>query len=327
MSAPLKKYIVTRERCPACESTHSKTLYRASYTEPPIRDYLTFFYSQTGKGVEFKYLKGSEYILEECKDCGLIYQKEVLSAFVLKKLYEEWLDPDIVQEGESRDRTARHYLWCAAETTRIIEHLNKLPSDLKFLDFGMGRGNWCLIAKGFGCDVYATEISDAWLDRANELAVKLLNWEELTHHKFDSINAEQVFEHLADPLETLVHLRQALSADGIIRIGVPGCRDIKRKLQKPDWFLPDGSPGSLNDVAPLQHLNCFTFESLVRMGGKAGLEEVEVPGEFLQPEGFTAKAKATLRPLFVTLFPGIHEARRRQVPSLCFRFATPGVHR
>lgn len=40
MSAPPKKYVVTRERCPACESARSETLYRASYTEPPIRDYL-----------------------------------------------------------------------------------------------------------------------------------------------------------------------------------------------------------------------------------------------------------------------------------------------
>lgn len=327
MSAPLKKYIVTRERCPACESVRSETLYRASYTEPPIRDYLTYYYSEVGKGVELEYLEGSEYILDECKDCGLIYQREVLNAFALKKLYEQWLDPALVQEGESRERTARYYLWCAAQTARIIEYLKKLPSGLKFLDFGMGRGNWCLIARGFGCDVYAMEISHAWLDHADALGVKLLSWEELAHHKFDFINAEQVFEHLADPLETLTRLRQALSTDGIIRISVPGRRDIKRKLQKPDWSMPDGSPGSLNAVAPLQHLNCFNFEALIRMGRKAGLEEVEVPDEFLQPEGITAKVKAILRPLYLKLFPGIHEARRRQVPNLCFRLATPGERR
>jgi hypothetical protein len=36
MSVPLKKYIEAREQCPVCESTHSETLYRARYNEPPI---------------------------------------------------------------------------------------------------------------------------------------------------------------------------------------------------------------------------------------------------------------------------------------------------
>jgi len=37
MSVPLKKYIETRKQRPACKSTHSETLYRARYNEPPIR--------------------------------------------------------------------------------------------------------------------------------------------------------------------------------------------------------------------------------------------------------------------------------------------------
>jgi len=277
MTAPLKKYIVTRERCPACESARSETLYRASYTESPIRDYLAAFYTTTGKGVEFEYLDGNEYILEACQDCGLIYQKQVLSALLTRKLYEQWLDPRLVEDGERRERKARYFLWCAAETTRIIEYLKKQPSGLKFLDFGMGRGNWCLIARGFGCDVYAMEISHAWLDRADALGVKLQNWEDLAHHKFDFINAEQVFEHLADPLETLGHLRQALSADGIIRIGVPGCRDFKRKLQKPDWFIADGSPGSLNDLAPLHISTALLSSRWFVWAGRLGSSRLRCP--------------------------------------------------
>ena len=326
MSVPQKKYIVTRERCPACESAHSETLYSASYSESPIRDYLAAFYAKTGNGVQFEYLKGSEYILEACQDCGLIYQKQVLSALALRALYEQWLDPSIVYEIERRQRKARYYLWCAAETARVIEYLQKLPSEVKFLDFGMGRGNWCLIAKGFGCDVYAMEISDAWQEYANALGVTLLSWEQLAGHKFDFINAEQVFEHLTDPLPTLTRLRHALSPNGILRINVPGGHDIRSALRAPDWLAPHGQPDYLNDVAPLQHLNYFNYEAMVQMAHKAGLEEVEVPGELLQPEGIPAKVKAILRPFYVKLFPGIHETRRRQVPNLCFRLATPGVH-
>lgn len=321
-SSRVSKHFQSRQECPACGSTSSETLYRASYTESPIRDYLAAFYATTGKGVEFEYLEGSEYILESCQDCGLIYQKQVLSSLLLRKLYEQWLDPHLVEKSERRERKARYYLWCAAETARVIEYLRKLPSEVKFLDFGMGRGRWCLIAKGFGCDVYAMEISDAWREHANALGVTLLNWEELAGHKFDFINAEQVFEHLTDPLPTLTRLRHALSPNGIVRINVPGGHDIRRALQAPDWLAPHGPPDYLNDVAPLQHLNYFNFEALVRMANRAGLEEVEVPGDFLQPEDFTGKIKLLLRPVFRALFPAIHEARRRQGTNVCFRLAT-----
>jgi SAM-dependent methyltransferase len=283
-----------------------------------MRDYLVAFYADIGKGVEFEYLQDAHYVLEECRDCGLMYQREVPDLFLLHKLYEEWIDPQTVRKVEARERTARYLLWCGAEIARMIEHLRRAPSEVKFLDFGMGGGNWCLIAKAFGCAAYGTEITERVAEYAVSRGIEHIPWEELAQHKFDFINAEQVFEHLVDPLLVLRRLRQVLAPGGIIRINVPGSHNIKRNLQLGDWLAPEKSPLSLNDVAPLQHLNCFNFESLARMGERADLREVEIPGDFLAPQGMAGNLKAIARPFFHAFFPRLHEARRRLVSNVCF---------
>jgi SAM-dependent methyltransferase len=293
------------------------------YTESPIRDYLVAFYSTTGSGVEFEYLEGAEFVLDECLDCGLIFQREVPNPALIERLYEKWLDPATVRAIVSRLETGRSRLWCAAEIARGIEHLGKRPSDVQFLDFGMGWGGWCFLARGFGCDVYGMELSASRVAHATASGIPVLSWDELRNNRFDFINAEQVFEHLADPRDTLVSLAAALKPGGIIHINVPPGHDIKRKLQNPDWSLPARSPESLNDVAPLQHLNCFTFESLVRMGSKAGLREVEIAREYLLPEGVADRVRSVARPYLHALFPRRHETRRRMTTNLFFERTQP----
>lgn len=271
----MNKYFSIRQSCPGCKSTNSVTLCRTSYTKPPIQDHLDSFYSPIG-GVEFEYLEGCYYILNECQDCGLIYQKGIPNEFLMSKLYEEWMDPDGVLERYRKGHAAKYFVWVAREIARVIQHLGMMPHQLKFFDFGLGWGSWCLIAKGFGCDVYGAELSQVRIDNAKSSGIKVISWEEIPNHQFNFINAEQVFEHLADPLKTLVHLKHALKPNGIIRINVPNGWDIKRRLKIWDWQAPMKSTNSLNPVAPLQHINCYSYEALVKMGQRAGVEATTV---------------------------------------------------
>jgi SAM-dependent methyltransferase len=314
----LSKHFVTREKCPACESGRSRLLYRASYTDSPIRDYLVAFYSTTGSGVDFEYFDGARYTLLECQDCGVIFQEEAPDPALTQKLYNEWLDPETVRAIESRERNARHYLWCASEIARVIQYLKRLPSEIRFLDFGMGWGSWCLMAKGFGCDVYGMDLSHAATEYAKSVGVKVIDCAMAEERQFDFINAEQVFEHIVDPRDALARFHDALAPGGVIRISVPNGRNIKRKLERPDWSAPENLPDSLNDVAPLQHLNSYNFDALVRMGVSIGLREVEIPGDLLAPQDMRGKLKALVRPLFRAMFPRLHNARRRRVNNVFF---------
>lgn len=273
-------HFVLRDRCTACHSCDVKAMYSCGFLDPPIRDYLERFYVAAGH-IELKYLDGATYSLVECQTCGLIFQREIPSDLLMLKLYEEWIDPRRSLDKSLRRRDLRALSTQTSEILMILAYLDRPPNSLTFLDFGMGWGEWCLMAKAFGIEVYGIELSEARIDYARALGLKVLTWDELPDHQFDFINADQVFEHIPCPLETLRHLVGSLVPGGLLKISVPDGRDIKRRLRIGDWGAPKGSRNSLNAVSPLEHINCFTHDAVVKMSSMAGLEEVKIPA-FIQ---------------------------------------------
>jgi hypothetical protein len=112
---------------------------------------------------------------------------------------------------------------------------------------------------------------------AQASGVKTITWDEVPERSFDFINAEQIFEHIPQPLETLRYLATALKKTGAIRISVPSARGIERRLETMNWDAPRRSRDSLMPVAPLEHINCFRRTSLRHMADRAGLEELILP--------------------------------------------------
>jgi SAM-dependent methyltransferase len=271
----MNPYFVDRPVCPCCGSNDNITLRRVGLTQSPIKEHLENFYTPIG-GIEFEYLEGSDYVLNECRDCGLIYQKEVPNEFLMSKLYGQWIDPEKVLHRYHQNHDVGYYLNVAKEIGKVIRCLNMPPHQVKFFDFAMGWGSWCMIAKGFRCDVYGLDLSQERCDNAYTSGIQVIGWDQIPEHQFDIVNAEQVFEHLADPLGTLRHLKRGLRPGGLIRIGVPRGWDIKRKLEVWDWHAPKGSENSLIPVAPLQHINCFDYNVLVRLGVQAGLKAIDL---------------------------------------------------
>lgn len=265
-----------REACPACRSTQVQTIYTCKYLESPVKDYLESFYAPTG-GIEFEYLAEAEFILQKCYTCGLVFQRDIPNDFLMQKLYEEWLDPQKILEISARRDNISKLLLQTQEILMVIAILGVLPSKLTFLDFGMGWGHWCRIAQNYGCEVYGTELSVSRIAHARAHGISVLAWDDIPHYRFDFINTEQVFEHLAAPLDTLQHLQRSLKPDGLIKISVPYGGDIRRRLQVGDWAAPKRSRNSLNPIAPLEHINCFSRTALIKMAAIAGLAPVYIP--------------------------------------------------
>jgi 2-polyprenyl-3-methyl-5-hydroxy-6-metoxy-1,4-benzoquinol methylase len=263
-----------RTACPACRAEGATCLYTAQFTEPPLRAYLQAYYPCLDPA-ELDSLAGSAYILEECHSCGLVYQRLIPNPALMVKLYEEWITPES-SLAKRQKVGADFYIGLSQEITRLLRYFRKPPAELEFFDFGMGWGSWCLMAKAFGCSVAGTELSEARVAHANALALEVIAWEEIPERRFDFINTEQVFEHLADPLSTLQYLTRALKPGGVIKLSVPNGWDIKRRLAKADWSAPRSSPDSLVAVAPLEHINGFAERSLTLMAQRAGLEKVEL---------------------------------------------------
>lgn len=271
-----ESYFVLREDCPACGSANKKELYYTRFTEPPIRTYLVDFYSPQG-GVEFDYLKDAHFILDECTECGLVYQRLIPNDFLMNKLYEEWIDPAQVFDSKDKSRAVGYYVELARQIETIIRFFSVPPNELKLLDFGMGWGEWCRMAIAYGCTAFGTELSQSRVEHAKKFGVSVITWEDISKHQLDFINTEQVFEHISNPLDTLYYLSKSLKPNGIIRISVPDGWDIKKRLAIMDWSAPKGSKNSLNPIAPLEHVNCFSENSLVRMAQICGLDQLKMP--------------------------------------------------
>lgn len=266
-------WLETRKKCPACTSGNFKIIYENRFDEPPIKDYLLDFYSQQIM-VDFKYLEGSAYILCECENCDLIFQRDIPNKILMEKLYGPWIGP---LERRYQDTDFSNHVADAREIMQIISYLGKEPSSLRFFDFGMGLGQWALMAKGFNCQSYGTELVDVLIEHAKLNGIKVITWDEIPQYSFDFINTEQVFEHIAEPLTTLHHLRKSLKIGGMLKISVPPSNDIDRRLKIMDWKAPKDSRNSLNPVAPLEHINCFRRSSILKMAKEEGIHEIFIP--------------------------------------------------
>jgi len=257
-----------RNSCPVCGSRSPKLVYKTSYNL--LEPYLTRFYD--GR-VEFQFLRGSDFILHECDQCGLVYQRFAPNDVLVRKLYEEWIDP--VKSKERQDFLQKTTnLKYAQEMLFIQEMIPKPPNKIKVLDFGMGWGGWCRMAQSFGFQVYGSELSEARIEHARRFGISITSWDDIPSMDFDFVNTEQVFEHLVDPLGTLKQLKSGLHTNGIIKISVPNGVSIKSRLADEDWSIPSGERKSRsNAVAPLEHINCFNYQALCRLAEKAGMSE------------------------------------------------------
>lgn len=273
MANPL---FVVRDRCPACGSQQFREVYRAGFTQNPIRGYLESFYASVGR-VELEYLEGADYVLCDCSRCGLIFQREILGDFLMGKLYGEWIDPQKALEQHRHTDGLESYSYMAQEVMQILAHIGKNPTELRVLDFGMGWGQWIQMAKAFGCQVYGSELSQDRIAHAEANGVKVVGWDEIPRQRFDFINTEQVFEHLPNPAETLQHLQRGLEPGGLLKISVPTATDIEARLRRMDWSAPKGSRNSLNPVAPLEHVNFFRRHTFGKLAELSGMREVFIP--------------------------------------------------
>ncbi|MBE2183329.1 MAG: class I SAM-dependent methyltransferase [Anaerolineae bacterium] len=270
----MARYFISRDCCPSCLSQDSRPIYSKRYADSDLLNYLIQFY---GGRAEVSYIDDADYILNECGQCRLIYQKHIPNDLLLQKLYDEWIDPEGSLNKAQEKQTSRVIMGNVQEMLLMLQHFQRPPRQIKVLDFGMGWGYWCFLAQGMGFEAYGAELAETRIAHAQSLGVKLFHWGNMPEGNFDFINTEQVFEHLTSPLETLQHLRRGLSPTGIVKISVPNGAHIKEKLKTKTWDIsPHKKKSELNAVAPLEHLNCFTHESLIKMAASAGLRPASI---------------------------------------------------
>tara|TARA_B100000900_G_scaffold416209_1_gene450076 strand:+ start:2606 stop:3532 length:927 start_codon:yes stop_codon:yes gene_type:complete len=265
--------MLSRRSCPICSSKESNVLFSIPFSDKKVEEYLTNFYENRAK---LKYLVNKNYILIECLNCKCIYQKNILDSDGMRELYENW-----AISSEEATKIKQNSLDNNSEILKellvIISYFKKMPHELTVLDFGMGSGKWAMIAKALGCNVYGFDLSSTKMKVGRDNGINCLTYDQITKLRFDFINTEQVFEHLPEPTQTLQYLSSTLKNDGLIKISVPFCSSISKRIKKLNWSATKAEKNSLGPIAPLEHINFFRRESIIIMGEKASLKEILIP--------------------------------------------------
>lgn len=263
----MNDHFLYRAHCALCGSSRKNILISKDFTDPLVYGFIDQYYEgRVAKAI----LDGATYEVAKCFDCGFLWQTYILNDRMMTRLYDEWICPE---ESLSKKRCADISLYTryANEARRISSVISRRPCEISVLDFGMGWGFWCLMAKAFGFNVYGFETSRERLEYAAKNGITVINeFSSLQEHGFDFINAEQVFEHLPNPVNTLRELANTLDNGGVIRIAVPDGENIEQDLRRRGWRA------SKNAIHPLEHINCFTNKTLKELGESAGLRTLDL---------------------------------------------------
>ena len=290
MNAPTRPvcnaaYFVVREACPVCLSKKIETLYVGSYTADPVKSFVLSHYKGQGK-VDFGTLAGTDFVVDECGDCGAIYQRHVPNDLLLDKVYNEMIGQETLFPRAMRGLTLANFEFIAGELIEVFALAKKRPGEVKFLDYGFGYGAWSRVAVGLGAQVYATEISPEKIAFGREIGVKMITEAELAAIQFDIVHTEQVFEHLVHPRADFMKLAKRVAPGGILKIAVPPAGNIRRLLTsrgmssvsplESDWQSPAerqaarASAGYMC-IVPMEHLNVLTRKGVEMLAREAGL--------------------------------------------------------
>ena len=93
---------------------------------------------------------------------GLIFQHQLPSDAMLAEVYGNWLGKNDPLAPSKPPMPFDYYTYFCTGNHAIDHFLAKAPwrqRRLRFLDYGMGWGNWAAMAQAFGVDVFGVELS------------------------------------------------------------------------------------------------------------------------------------------------------------------------
>lgn len=323
MPTHLHNNFSSREECPVCSSPRHEILFSGPLTSSPVRDFIESHYRHQRGQLNWDKLDGIDYILCDCVDCGLIYQKHIPAAGMLHEIYDVMIGPAFLDELELRGLTVDNFEQIAGELNVLFRIIGKHPADTQFLDFGFGHGRFARVAVAMGAKVFATELSPEKIAHANRLGVTIIDDDAIPGMRFDIIHAEQVFEHLTHPRQDFTRLAGALAPGGVMKVAVPPQLNVRHLLRAHgmiDWspaevqWRPDGSKKRQSRysgyvcIQPLEHLNAYSSRAMNLLAKENNLRLIShvrrqsVSLNTLNPGLFVRSllqlSKVTLRPVF-----------------------------
>jgi 2-polyprenyl-3-methyl-5-hydroxy-6-metoxy-1,4-benzoquinol methylase len=257
---------VERLACPICGERRHQVLRSAAFTAPEVWEFIERYY---GGRIAPGDLGDGLYQVRQCLACRFLWQAFHLDEEGMGALYERWISPEDSLAKKTRADVSL-YDGYAREISSIAHRLGRRPHQLSLLDFGMGWGAWCRMAQAYGYRVAGFELSLRRREHARAWGIRVIDSLEGLE-RYDYINCHHALEHVPDPQGTLARLVAALAPGGLVRLSVPDGRGMEHRLREPDWRAEKDA------LHPLEHLNCFTADTLTLLAARTGLRHAPEP--------------------------------------------------
>jgi 2-polyprenyl-3-methyl-5-hydroxy-6-metoxy-1,4-benzoquinol methylase len=225
-------------RCPVCESSAIETIDEV----PQKKD----FFDRTLR-------------LGTCTECRALFQPFVPNTHELARWYDYM--------GHVPAASAMTPL-LDRRLVRIARTLAPFRATGRLLEVGPGGGLFIDAAERQGWEAYATEISPTSCARLRQtLGSRLHEGEVLTAPflpgSFDAVVMIEVVEHLVDPYQYFIKIRELLRPGGALFLTTPNFRGLSGRLLGTDWR-----------IVVDEHVNYFDPSSITQLLRRARFSSV-----------------------------------------------------
>ena len=209
----------------------------------------------------------------QCNNCNLVFQDIEPSYEEIQNYYnEKYQITNSLTLGQEQSPADRFRDKLKTLDTTLGNILPLLTEQMSVLEVGCGTGELLYSLKSKVKNVLGVELNKKYSDfMNNELGIETYG-EDINNigfggKKFDLIICLATLDHLADPLKTLIAMKDVLSPSGKLYIEVPNrnealnyflCSKNKMKFNKFFWHYA--------------HLYYFTKETIENLFNKAGLK-------------------------------------------------------
>lgn len=259
-----------RKACIGCGGTRLRELSGGAFDESPLREFIEE--DPWGENPA-PFLRGRRWSYVACEDCGLAFHRFILSPEWNERKFTKWLSQEAIADFENSRRTPEKAFRKAASYASHILRIERLTRGLRggaaprLLDFGCGYGEFLSMCALYGFEAFGVDRSPARRENGGFLRVFAEIEEVAPFAPFHALTLFEVLEHLDAPAELLTRLRDLLAPGGLLVLETPDCSGV----------LGIATASDYRKIDPLDHINCFTPESLRGFAERLGFRAIAKP--------------------------------------------------